>query len=75
MLVGNDTWLRMFDTTMDPLGKGRAWVRVSAREPPMKYLFPDEFIPFVFTVEGVYGALERPGGFQLLAWWRREHGS
>ena len=65
-------WLRLFDTTVDPLGKGRTWVRVSVREDPIKYSFPEEFIPFVFTAEGAYGVLERPDGYQLLAWWRRD---
>jgi hypothetical protein len=70
---GAAAWLRLFDTTVDPLGKGRTWLRVSRDEAPVKYSFPEDFIPAAFTRNGAYGVWEHPEGYQLLAWWGRDH--
>ncbi len=63
------SWLRLFDTSGDPLGRGQSWMRVSDKEAPRRYRFPDRFTPMVFAGEGAYGVLEVEEGYQLLAWW------
>ena len=70
-------WLRMFDTSTDPLGRGHAWLRVSRNGAQQEFNFPVEFTPAVFTPKGAFGFLETSGGDQRLAWWggelRRKH--
>ena len=63
------SWLRLFDTSVDPLGRGQTWWRVSDKEDPRRYRFPEGFTPVVFAGEGAYGVLEVAEGYQLLAWW------
>ena len=65
-------WLRLFETSVDPLGRGQTWLRVSEKEDSRRYRFPDGFIPMVFAGEGAYGVLEVAEGYQLLAWWNGE---
>ncbi|TFH64049.1 MAG: hypothetical protein E4G90_08885 [Gemmatimonadales bacterium] len=65
-------WLRLFDTSVDPLGRGQTWLRVSERGDSRRYRFPDGFTPMVFAGQGAYGVLEVPEGYQVLAWWNGE---
>ena len=69
---GSVAWLRLFDTSVDPLGRGQSWLRVSKEEGPRRYQFPNEFTPAVFTADGAYGVLENPEGYQQVAWWSRQ---
>ena len=69
---GTVAWLRLFDTSVDPLGRGQGWLRVSREEGLRRYEFPNEFAPAVFTAEGAYGVWEMPEGYQQLAWWSRQ---
>ena len=64
-------WLQLFDTAVDPLGRGQTWTRVSEPGDSRRYRFPDEFTPMVFRGQGAYGVLEVSDGFQVLAWWNR----
>jgi len=65
-------WLRRFDTSWDPLGRGEAWLKVSTDGTRQKVRFPVEFTPAVFTEQGAYGLFEVPEGYQRLAWWSGE---
>lgn len=67
-------WLRLFDTSTDPLGRGHAWLRVSRNGAQQEFNFPVEFTPAVFTPKGAFGFLETSGGDQRLAWWGGEPG-
>jgi hypothetical protein len=62
-------WIRLFDTSADPLGRGQAWLRVSADGAYERFHFPPEFTPATFDGQGIYGVLEVPEGYQALAWW------
>jgi hypothetical protein len=68
----NKAWLRLFDTAIDPLGRGQTWLRVSKEEGLRRYRFPDAFTPAVFNAEGAFGIWEVPEGYQQLAWWSRK---
>ncbi len=61
-------WLRMFDTSTDPLGRGHSWLRVSRNGEQQEFRFPVQFTPTVFTPEGAFGFLELEEN-QQLAWW------
>jgi hypothetical protein len=65
-------WLRLFDTSSDPLGRSHTWLRVSPEGERRRFSFPEEFTPTVFTPQGAYGMMEAPEGYQRLAWWERE---
>jgi hypothetical protein len=65
-------WLRMFDTTTDPLGRGHSWFRVSRDGRQQEVTFPLEFTPTVFTSQGAFGFLETPEGEQRLARWSND---
>ncbi len=67
--AGGAAWLRLFDTSVDPVGRGQSWLRVSGQGESRRYTFPSQFVPMVFTADGAYGALEVPEGYQQLAWW------
>jgi hypothetical protein len=66
-------WIRLFDTSHDPLGRGPEWLRVPQGAGAIRGVrFPLAFTPFLFTEESVVGILEDwrdPG--QALALWRR----
>jgi len=62
-------WLRRFDTSSDPLGRGQTWLKVTTDGTRQKVRFPVEFTPAVFTEQGAYGLFEVPEGYQRLAWW------
>ncbi len=69
---GTEAWLRQFDTSSDPLGRGQTWLQISANGTRRRVRFPDGFTPALFTEEGAFGVLEVPEGFQRLAWWKEE---
>jgi len=62
-------WLRLFDTSVDPLGRGADWIRVSIDTRTERFSFPSAFNPVVFTEEAVYGVMEVSQGHQTLARW------
>ncbi len=62
-------WVRLFDTSTDPLGRGRTWLRVAESGAVAGVRFPIDFTPFVFTGEGVVGVVTSPDGLQQLARW------
>jgi len=62
-------WLRRFDTSSNPLGRGQSWLKVSTDGTRQEVSFPVEFTPVVFTKQGAYGLFEAPEGYQRLAWW------
>ena len=62
-------WMRMFDTSVDPLGRGTDWLKVSADALVERFSFPAEFNPAIFTGQAIYGLLEVSGGHQALARW------
>lgn len=64
-------WLRLFDTTTDPLGKGRRWLRISRKGDQEAYEFPETFVPMAFLADGAYGVSRLQEGDQVLAWWSR----
>jgi len=66
--AGEDAWLRLFDTTHDPLGRGATWITLGD-EGLRSLQFPDSFSPFAFEDTGVYGVLEDDLGFQRVALW------
>ena len=66
---GNLTaWVQTFDTSLDPLGRGPIWQRISADGTSQMVRFPGPFSPFVFTQNGVFGVSENSEGSQTLAW-------
>jgi hypothetical protein len=66
---GEAAWIRLFDTSLDPVGRSQEWLRVSPENPPLGVTFPTGFTPVLFTSNRVYGLLETPTGDQRLAWW------
>lgn len=63
-------WLQLFDMSRDPLGRGRAWIRVQQGSTDELVRFPDGFQPLLFADDGtVFGVMDSPGG-QSLALWR-----
>ena len=66
---GEAAWIRLFDTSVDPLGRSQRWLRVSPDTSPRQVSFPRGFTPALFTSDRVYGLLESPNGDQRLAWW------
>ena len=62
-------WIRLFDTSNDPLGRGRTWLRVERGGALAGLRFPQEFTPFVFGATGVVGVLTTADGQQQLARW------
>lgn len=66
---GEAAWIRLFDTSVDPLGRSQSWLRVSPDTSPRQVSFPRGFTPALFTSDRVYGLLEAPNGDQRLAWW------
>jgi len=62
-------WMRMFDTSADPLGRGTDWLKVSIDAVIERFNFPAEFNPVVFTGQAIYGTLEVSEGHQSLARW------
>ncbi len=62
-------WMRMFDTSVDPLGRGADWLKVSTDTGIESFSFPPEFSPAVFTGQAIYGLLEVSDGHQALARW------
>jgi hypothetical protein len=66
---GDAAWIRLFDTSEDPLGRSQSWMRVSPDTFPRQVSFPRGFTPALFTSDRVYGLLESPNGDQRLAWW------
>jgi hypothetical protein len=62
-------WMRMFDTSVDPLGRGTDWLKVSTDAGIERFNFPAEFNPVVFTGQAIYGLLEVSEGHQALAQW------
>lgn len=65
----NTAWIRLFDTTFDPLGRGSEWIVATPGRVGFSVRFPPEFTPFLFSVETVIGATETTGGFQVLGSW------
>ena len=65
-------WFRLFDTSSDPLGRGKTWMKAGREGTRQKVRFPLEFTPFVFTEGGIFGLLEAPEGHERLAWWAGE---
>jgi hypothetical protein len=66
--AGEEAWLRLFDTTHDPLGRGSLWITFGD-EDLRSLRFPDGFSPFAFEDTGVLGVLEDDLGFQRVARW------
>ena len=64
---GEAAWIRLFDTSVDPLGRSQSWLRVSPDTSPRQVSFPRGFTPALFTSDRVYGLLEAPNGDQRLA--------
>lgn len=64
-------WIRLFDTTYDPLGRGTDWLRIPASGSTAEFRFPPGFTPFSFQDGEVWGSLDVSGGHhQILAGWR-----
>lgn len=72
---GGVAWLRLFDTSADPLGSGQVWLKVPMGGKARRVGFPPGFIPMGFEADGAYGVLEVPQGHQVLAWWGEEPGA
>ncbi len=66
--AGEVAWLRLFDTSHDPLGRGSDWMTLG-EEGLRSLTFPDGFSPFAFEDTGVFGVLEDDLGFQRVALW------
>jgi hypothetical protein len=66
--AGEVAWLRLFDTTHDPLGRGSIWMTLGDQG-LRSFRFPDGFSPFAFEDRGVLGVLEDDLGFQRVALW------
>ena len=62
-------WLRLFDTTHDPLGRSQSWKKVSKDGPSERITFPASFVPRVFSPQAVWGLAEGPNGSQRLGRW------
>jgi hypothetical protein len=62
-------WLRLFDTSTDPLGRGPDWLRVSSMGSFERFRFPEGFAPMVFHGQSIFGVLEESNGSQALARW------
>ena len=67
----NAAWLRLFGTAVDPVGRGREWVRLTADARTYRYRFPPEYAPFAFSASGAIGTIETPDGLRVLARWKR----
>lgn len=68
-------WVRLFDTARDPLGRGRAWLRVERSGAVVEIRFPAEFTPILFRGRGVFGVLPHSDGQQQLGRWVGVEGS
>lgn len=68
--AAREAWLRLFDTSHDPLGHGPSWITLGGPSTEI-FTFPPAFSPIVFVEDAVVGVLEDPGGLQRLARWRR----
>ncbi|HSM61632.1 MAG TPA: hypothetical protein VK849_12575 [Longimicrobiales bacterium] len=66
---GREGWLRLFDTSSDPLGRARDWLVVRSTG-VRRVRMPETFSPLIILADRVVGVLERPEG-QRLAWWPR----
>ncbi len=66
---GGVAWLRLFDTSADPLGRGQVWLKVPMVGEARRVGFPEGFVPMGFEAGGAYGVLEVPEGHQVLVWW------
>jgi hypothetical protein len=62
-------WLRLFDTTHDPLGRSQSWKKVSKDGSSGRITFPASFVPRVFSPQAVWGLTEGPDGSQRLGRW------
>lgn len=66
-------WIRLFDTSHDPLGRGPEWLRVPQGAGAIRGVrFPPVFTPVLFSEGTVVGILENwQDRGQALALWRR----
>lgn len=67
--VGHEAWLRLFDTSSDPLGRGRDWLVVDTIG-FTRVRLPGGFSPLVILPDRIVGVLEEARG-QRIAWWVR----
>lgn len=67
--VGHEAWLRLFDTSLDPLGRGRDWLVV---DPGgfTRVRLPDGFSPLVILRDRIVGVLEDGQGQRVASWIR-----
>lgn len=64
-----NAWLRLFDTSHDPLGRSQTWIRVSRSGSSRRFTFHYEFKPSVFSNQGVFGLIEGADGSQRPGRW------
>ncbi len=62
-------WLRLFDTSQDPVGRSQTWERVSDNNDHRRITFPPGFTPLVFSGQGAVGLMTGPDGLEHLARW------
>ena len=65
----DSAWLRMFSTTVSPVGLGSDWLRVETTGALTRTSFPEPFSPKAFTDEGAFGVWTDEVGLQQLARW------
>lgn len=71
---GPDTvWLRLFEPSIDPVGRGRSWLRIPREGSISRVDFPDTFDPVLFTPSHAFGFHTAPDGTRQLARWTMTH--
>jgi len=62
-------WLRLFDTSQDPVGRSQTWQMVMGRTSHRRVTFPGDFMPTLFTDHGAVGFMAGADGLQHLSLW------
>ena len=62
-------WLRLFDTSQDPVWRSQTWQRVTDRSGHRRITFPPGFTPLAFTGEGAFGLITGSDGLEHVANW------